>query len=253
MMFYEFLSFFRILGKAISIPDKRLHYRQIEHEEVIAMYYSDYEQFSESEERHSQSSTDVTPTNSPRTSTSDIPETRLSREKISYQCTPEIDLSTTFSSLLQIKPIQIRSPTHKKKQNQSILRSDIASSKWMKSYRPDTSMNIGRNSAKSYISLDYTKNLSNINSLESRVSTRIFTARLRESNLQPLYSPELHNGVFRNGSQPHHIMRKVSLPPLLKEDEKKKMAVGSAIKQNKYRKNSNKLHLDRLKYNGPFS
>ncbi|XP_045526851.1 uncharacterized protein LOC123715671 [Pieris brassicae] len=238
----------RILGKAISIPDKRLHYRQIEHEEVIAMHYSDYEQFSESEERHSQSSTDVTPTNSPRTSTSDIPDTKLNREKITYQYSPEIDLLDKFSSLLQIKPIQIRSPSHKKKQNQSVLRSDIASSKWMKPYRPDTSVNYGRNSAKSYISLDHTKN-SNMSSLDNRINSRVFTARLRESSLQPLHSPESYNGTFRYGQQNKYNIRKVSLPPLLREEEKKKVVVGSAKKPSKSRKSSTKLHLDRLKHN----
>ncbi|XP_045493972.1 uncharacterized protein LOC123693068 isoform X1 [Colias croceus] len=242
----------RVIGKGLPTPDRRLHYRQIEHEEIIAMHYSDYEQFSESEERQSQSSTDVTPTNSPRASLEDMHNTKLSREKTSYSTYgPDIDVSDTFSSLLHITPIQIRSPSHKKKQSQSILRSDIASSKWMKTHRPDSSINFGRNSAKSYISLD-TKNLCNLNSVEQKKNNnRVFTARLRDmSHLQPLNSPDIQHGIskYQNGMQPQYNIRKVSLPPLLLEEEKKKVSFGSAKKQTKYRKNNKMHHFDKYKH-----
>ncbi|CAK1545969.1 unnamed protein product [Leptosia nina] len=237
---------FRVVGKAIPIPEKKVPYRQIEHEEVIAMNYSDYEQFSESEDRHSQSSTDITPTNSPRASSEHITDTKLSREKM-FNYGPN-NLSDTFSSLLQITPIHIRTPILKKRQSQSILRSEIASSRWMKSNRPDTSINLERNSAKSYISLYDTRNLSNICSLDRKMNGRINTARLRDSQLQNLYSPESHTELSSRGLYQNYGVKKVSLPPLLLEEERKKIPIASAKKQNKTRKSSTKMHIDR-RYN----
>lgn len=201
------------------------------------MHYSDHEQFSEMEERQSESSTDVTPQNSPRPSlTNEFLEPKLLREKVSYypNYSNDNDLPDTFCSLLQITPIQIRSPSMRKRQNSSILKSDISSSKWMRNSRPDSSVNCDRNSAKSYLSLD-TRNANNLvlsASERNKVySNRVLTARHRQlemTKLEPLYTPELtQNNVhdskcgFTNYSN-----KKVSLPPLMLEDEKKK--IGSA-------------------------
>ncbi|CAH2105307.1 unnamed protein product [Euphydryas editha] len=240
----------RIVGKAISLPEKRMCYRQMEHEEVIAMHYSDYDQFSESEERLSQSSTDVTPQNSPRVSiTGDIYEPKLSREKVSFKI-EESDLPDTFCSLLHITPIQIRSPSHRKRPNPSILRSDLASSRWMRNTRPGSSIHYERNSAKSFVSLD-TRNYTNIVTDNSKVlNARVLTARHRElAKLEPLYTPDYppNEGYkLNNGAHSHVNIRKVSLPPLLLEEEKRKMPVNSA-KKLRSRKLS-KGNLDKVKF-----
>lgn len=215
-------------------------YRHIEHDEVIAMHYSDYEQFSESEERLSQSSSDVTPQNSPRVSIAeDLHEPKLYREKVTFYPTfdEEPSLPDTFCSLLQITPIQIRSPSHRKRQGTSILRSELASSRWMRNSRPDSSINCDRNSAKSFVSLD-TRNYSNALSASERnkfLNSRVVTARHRDvTRLEPLCTPDVsQNEVMRlpNGMAQHYSIRKVSLPPLLLEEEKKKVVpVGSAKK-----------------------
>ncbi|CAG9795355.1 unnamed protein product [Diatraea saccharalis] len=223
----------RVVGKAIILPEKKLSYRQIEHDEVIAIHYSDYEEFSESEERLSQSSSDVTPQNSPRVS---IDEPKLSREKVTFHpmYTDEDDLPNSFCSLLQITPIHIRSPPHRKKQNPSILRSELASSRWMKSYRPDSSVNCDRNSAKSFVSLD-TRNYSNTLSASERnklMNSRVVTAKHRDlTRLEPLYDPDyLHNDISKmSNNVSNYNIRKVSLPPLLLEEERRKVAhIGSA-------------------------
>jgi hypothetical protein len=236
---------FRIVGKSIPLPDRRLCFRQSEHEEAIAVHYSDYEQFSESEERLSESSSDVTPQNSPRVSiTEEFYEPRLSRERVSFhpRYTEETDLPDTFCSLLQITPIQIRSPCHRKRQNTSILRSEMASSRWMRSSRPDSSLNCDRNSAKSFVSLD-TRNYGTALSASERnklLNSRVVTAKHRDlARLEPLYTPEHQNDVSK---QPNSIIcqqfniRKVSLPPLLLEEEKKKVSVGSGKKHLKTKK-----------------
>lgn len=200
----------------------------MEHDEIIAIHYSDYEQFSESEERLSESSNDVTPQNSPRASVINqfTEEPKLSREKLSQNYTN--DLPDSFCSLLQITPMNIRSSL-RKRQNSSVLKSEISSSKWMKNSRPDSSVNSDRNSAKSYMSLDM-RNFNNmVLSASERykvVNNRVLTARHREgAKLEPLYTPELtqtflHDGRYTNGG--NHLNKKISLPPLLVEDEKKK-------------------------------
>ncbi|KOB68043.1 S-antigen protein [Operophtera brumata] len=231
-----------IVGKAIQLPEKRTSsFRQIEHDEVIAMHYDNYEQFSESEERLSQSSTDVTPQNSPRPSiasiSEDLHEPRLFREKVSFYPTyDDGNLLDSFGSLLQISPIQIHSTPPKKKQNSSILKSEIASSRWMRNSRPDSSRNCDRNSAKSFVSLD-TRNYLALSASERNkiLNSRVeVTARHRElARLEPLCSPDLLQESTKTQSlnspfQCH--MRKVSLPPLLLEEEKRKVA--SAKKHN---------------------
>lgn len=199
------------------------------------MHYSDYEEFSESEERLSQSSTDITPQNSPRPSADDLHEPRLTREKVSFHPNSflEPDLPDTFCSLLQITPIQIRSPSHRKRQNPTILRSEIASSRWMRSSRPESSVHCDRNSAKSFVSLD-TRNYGSIAlsaSDNSKVlNGRVLTARHRElARLEPLYTPDLpHSDPNKslNSSQHQYNIRKVSLPPLHLQEEKKKVSTG---------------------------
>lgn len=241
---------FRIVGKAISLPEKRLCYRQMDHEEVIAMHYSDYDQFSESEERLSQSSTDVTPQNSPRVSiTEDIYEPKLSREKVSFKI-EEPDLPDTFCSLLHITPIQIRSPSQRKRPNPSLLRSDLVSSRWMRNTRPGSSFHYERSSAKSFVSLD-TRNYDSIVTDNSKVlNARVLTARHRElAKLEPLYTPDYppnEGSKLNNGTHSQVNMRKVSLPPLLLEEEKRKVPVNSA-KKLRSRKIS-KGYLDKVKF-----
>lgn len=201
---------------------------------MIAVHYSDYEQFSESEERLSQSSTDVTPQNSPRVSVEFEP--RITREKIS--CYPkqdeESDFEDTFSSLLQITPIQIRSP-YRKRQTHSILRSEVASSRWMRGNRPESSVN--RGSAKSYVSLDAGRYAIDGKSHNGRV----VTARHRDvARLEPIYTPEPPIDVMRN---PQYGNRKVSLPPLSMDEERRKIAsVGSAKRIGKYKKTQPKYN-----------
>ncbi|KAM3960981.1 uncharacterized protein ACR2FA_004928 [Aphomia sociella] len=251
----------RIVGKAIPLPEKRLCYRQMEHDEVIAIHYSDYEEFSESEERLSQSSTDVTPQNSPRVSIAeDLFESKLSREKVSFYPTyynEEYALPDSFCSLLQITPIQIRSPSYKKRQNPSLLRSEIASSRWMRSTRPESSLNCDRNSAKSFVSLD-TRNYGNLalsaSGCNNLYNNRVVTARHRDlTRLEPLCSPDLQQNdmsKLSNGIPQQYSIRKVSLPPLLLEEEKKKVMVGSAKKHNaRARKSVSKFYqLDKVKH-----
>lgn len=254
----------RIVGKAIHLPEKRLSYRQIEHDEVIAMHYSDYEEFSESEERLSESSNDVTPQNSPRPSIAedlcDSRGDRLSREKVSFypMYNDEQELPDSFCSLLQITPIHIRSPSIKKKQNPSILRSEVASSRWMKNTRPDSSVNCDRNSAKSFVSLDPMNYCNLALSASERnvlLNNRGVTARHRDlGRLEPLYTPDVpQNDLVRlsNGISPLYNIRKVSLPPLLLEEEKKKVSVSSAKKHNmKPRKSVGKsfIQFDRIRH-----
>ncbi|KAJ8727376.1 hypothetical protein PYW07_001495 [Mythimna separata] len=250
----------RIVGKGIQLPEKRLSYRQMEHDEVIAMHYSDYEEFSESEERLSQSSTDVTPQNSPRVSAEDVAEHRLHRDKVSFYplYNDDTDLPDAFCSLLQITPIHIHSP-HRKRQNPSILRSELASSRWMRNPRPDSSLNCDRNSAKSFVSLD-TRNYGNTalsaSERNALMNSRVVTARHRDlARLEPIYTPEIpQSEVMRlpNGISSNFSIRKVSLPPLLLEEEKKKVSISSARKHNvRTRKSGPKgmFQLDRVKYN----
>lgn len=240
----------RIVGKAIPLPEKRLCYRLMDHEEVIAMHYSDYDQFSESEERLSQSSTDVTPQNSPRVSiTEDIYEPKLSREKVSFKI-EEPDLPDTFCSLLHITPIQIRSPSQRKRPNPSLLRSDLVSSRWMRNTRPGSSFHYERSSAKSFVSLD-TRNYNSIVTDNSKVlNARVLTARHRElAKLEPLYTPDYppnEGSKLNNGTHSQVNMRKVSLPPLLLEEEKRKVPVNSA-KKLRSRKMS-RGYLDKVKF-----
>lgn len=227
------------------------------------MHYSNYEQFSESEDRLSQSSTDVTPQNSPRISideihepkltrisvTDEIHEPKLSREKVSFKLHEEIELPDTFCSLLHITPIQIRSPIYRKKTNQTILRSDLASSKWMRN-RPESSI-YERNSAKSFVSLDTRNYLRPESKIDSKiVNARVLTARHRElARLEPLYTPESQNDGSKLGNGLQHFqIRKVSLPPLLLEEEKRKVTVGSARKLSKSRKGTSKIYSERVKH-----
>lgn len=217
------------------------------------MHYSDYEQFSESEERLSQSSSDVTPQNSPRSSINDLQEPKLAREKVAfYPAFEEDDLSDTFCSLLHITPIQIRSPSHRKKPNPCILRSEIASSRWMKSSRPDSSLNCDRNSAKSFVSLD-TRSYIPFSASEGNnlLNNRVVTAKHRElGRLKPLLTPETQNDLSKTFNTQQCNIRKVSLPPLLLEEEKRKVA--SAKKHNiKTRKGSKSFYqLDRFRHWG---
>ncbi|XP_013200185.2 uncharacterized protein LOC106142827 [Amyelois transitella] len=229
----------RVVGKGLPLPEKRLCYRQMDHDEVIAVHYSDYEQFSESEERLSQSSTDVTPQNSPRVSIcEEVQESKLSREKVSFypMFDDEPGLPDSFCSLLQITPLQIRSPSQRKRYNPSILRSELASSRWMRTSRPDSSINCDRNSAKSFVSLD-TRNYGNIAlsaSDHNKLYGRVVTARHRDlARLEPLCSPELQQSDITrltNGIPQQYSLRKVSLPPLLLDEEKRKATVNSAKK-----------------------
>ncbi|XP_050664100.1 uncharacterized protein LOC126964832 [Leptidea sinapis] len=220
----------RVVGKGLPGPEKQLYFRQISNEEVIALNYNNYEQYSESEERLSQSSADVTPTNSPRTSSSGDYEPTLCREKFSHKMNTD-EISDRFSSLLHISSLQIRSPLPRRKQNQSVLRSEVASSRWMRSSRPESSINLGRNSAKSYISFD-TRNL-NINSTECNTLRKgVFTARNSEPPNHQMYATDIHNGMFARTN-----LRKISLPPLMLEEEKR-ILVSSAKKQKQRKLNS---------------
>lgn len=180
-----------------------------------------------------------------------ILNSRLTREKVSFYPTyDDHDLPDTFCSLLQITPIQIRSPLPRKKQSSSILRSELASSRWMRNCRPDSSINCDRNSAKSFVSLD-PRNYMALSASERNtlLNSRVVTARHRElARLEPLCSPEVpHESPKVNGSQQYHI-RKVSLPPLLLEEEKRKVA--SAKKHNvKSRKRGQPFYqLDRVRH-----
>lgn len=173
---------------------------------------------------------------------------RLSREKVSFYPTHgDEDLPNSFCSLLQITPIQIRSPSQRKKQTSSVLRSEMASSRWMRNSRPDSSLNCDRNSAKSFVSLD-TRNYMALSASDRNtiLNSRVVTARHRElARLEPLCSPEIpRESPKAMNSQQYHI-RKVSLPPLLLEEEKRKVA--SAKKNNKKpRKRSQQFYqLDR--------
>lgn len=223
------------MGKAIKLPEKKLSYRNVELDETIAIHYSDHEHSTEGSERLSQSSTDVTPQNSPRASiTEDLGENekRLTRDKMALYSTytDEAELPDTFCSLLQITPIQIHSPLHRKRLKSSIVKSDIASSRWMKT-RPDSSVLSARNSAKSFISLD-TRNYSTMAlsaSDRDKVMNRVVTARQRD-RLEPLRTPDTPSDMGRMSL--HQLsVRKVSLPPLLLEEEKRKIGTfGSATK-----------------------
>lgn len=249
----------RIVGRAIRLPDKRLFYKQTDHDEVIAMHYSDHKEFSESEERLSESSSDVTPQNSPRISVAeDFCEPKLHRERVTFgqPYNEGFDIPGTFCSLLQITPLQIHSPSHRKKQNSTILRSEIASSKWMRN-RPDSSVNCDRNSAKSFISLD-TRNYNNYalsaSERNTLLNTRVVTARHRDiTRLEPI-TPEVTHNILKlpNGVQYPYSIRKVSLPPLLLEEERKKvMSMDSAKKSSsKARKSVSKnlFHMDRARH-----
>lgn len=238
------------------MPEKRLSYRQIDHDEVIAIHYSDYDQFSESEERLSQSSTDVTPQNSPRVSLSEeVFEPKLSREKVSFHqpYDEEPNLPDSFCSLLQITPLHIRSPSYRKRPNPSILRSELASSRWMRSSRPDSSINCDRNSAKSFVSLD-TRNYGNMALSASEKNklyhSRVVTARHRD-RLEPLCSPDLqqNDAKVANSLPQQYNIRKVSLPPLLFGEEKKKVTCSAKKYNVKTRKNVSKnfYQWDRIK------
>lgn len=191
---------------------------------------------------------------------SDELEPKLSREKVSF-CTTfieEPDIPDTFSSLLHITPIQIRSPSHRKRYNPSILKSEIASSRWMRTSRPDSSVNCDRNSAKSFVSLDH-RNYGNValsaSERNKMINSRVLTARHRDlTRLEPLYTPEVpQNDIIRlqNGMSHQYNIRKVSLPPLLLEEEKRKVgSVSSAKKHSKSRKTLSKTHhLDRTRHN----
>lgn len=173
----------RVIGKAISLPEKRPSFRGIEHDEVIAMHYSDYEEFSESEERLSQSSTDVTPQNSPRISIENLSETKIQREKVNLftMFGDEHELPDSFCSLLHITPIQIRSPLQRKRQN-PFIKSEIASSRWMRNCRPDSSVNYDRNSAKSFVSLDPSNYGTAMSASERKngLNGRVITANSRD-------------------------------------------------------------------------
>ncbi|KAG6445823.1 uncharacterized protein LOC115440681 [Manduca sexta] len=249
---------FRVVGRGLPLPEKRLSYRQVEHDEVIVMHYSDYEQFSESEERLSQSSSDVTPQNSPRVSVEDLCEPRLTREKVTFSSNFNEDLPDSFCSLLHITPLQIHSPAPRKRQNQSIIRSELASSRWMRGSRPDSSLNCGRNSAKSFVSLDI-RNYGNMalsaTDRNNLMNGRVVTARNRDmTKLEPLHTPELSpTDVSKLTSTPYQCsIRKVSLPPLFLEEEKKKVTpVSPAKKHNmksrKRRKSS--CQFDKVKNN----
>lgn len=226
------------------------------------MNYSDHEQLSEGSERLSQSSTDVTPQNSPRVSIAedlgDCLDKKLFREKITFYPTSyedEKDFPDTFCSLLQITPIQIHSPLQRKRLNSSILKSDVASSRWMRKNRPDSSVNCDRNSAKSFISLD-TRNYSTTAlsaSDRDKVMNRVVTARQRDK-LEPLYQ-DTHHGDIGRLSLHQLSVRKVSLPPLLLEEEKRKIgSYGSDTKTNisrvRPRKGAQKslFQIDRVKH-----
>ncbi|KAJ2952201.1 hypothetical protein O0L34_g4481 [Tuta absoluta] len=265
----------RVVGRSVKLPEKKPGFKPVQYDEVVMMHYSDYNQFSESEERLSQSSTDVTPQNSPRESACDNTfefnvtqeknsgdvyfEPKLSREKM--QSIPlhgnETELPNSFCSLLHITPLQARSPSQRKRQNPSILRSEIASSRWMKNSRPDSSINCDRNSAKSFVSLDprtYGTVALSASERNKMLSTRVLTARHRDiTRLEPLYTPDIPpNEMNRtsNGISYPYSMRKISLPPLMLEEEKRKV-VHSAKKQNKARKNvpKNVYQLDRMRHN----
>lgn len=121
----------------------------------------------------------------------------------------------------------------------------------MRNSRPDSSVNCDRNSAKSFVSLDPRNYVAlSASGRNTILNSRVVTARHRElARLEPLCSPELPHESPKalNGSQQYHI-RKVSLPPLLLEEEKRKVA--SAKKQNiKSRKRSQPFYqLDRARH-----
>lgn len=245
----------RIVGKAIQLSEKRLSCRQFECDEVFAMHYSDYEKFSESEERLSQSSTDVTPQNSPRASVEDLHEPKLMREKLLYPVNNEyIELPDSFCSLLQITPIQIHSPLHRKRQS---LKPEVTSSRWMRGSRPDSSVNCDRNSAKSFASWD-TRNHGNTLSASERIAfmnSRVVTAKHRDlKRLEPLCSPGMTQNDVSNllsGNSYQYGVRKVSLPPLLLDERKKVASVSSAKKYSIKTKKGAKclFQLDKVKHN----
>lgn len=218
------------------------------------MHYSDYEKFSESEERLSQSSNDVTPQNSPRTSIEDLHEPKLMREKVLYPMNNKyIDLPDSFCSLLQISPMQMHSPLHRKRQ---ILRSEVTSSRWMRGSRPDSSMVYDRNSAKSFASWD--RKYGNALSASERntfINSRVVTAKQRDLKmLESPCSPEItQNGVLNllSGTSYQYGVRKVSLPPLHLDEKKKLTSVSSAKKYNTKTKKGAKyvFQLDKVKHN----
>ncbi|XP_063533072.1 uncharacterized protein LOC134743516 [Cydia strobilella] len=241
----------RVIGKAILLPEKRLSFRGIEHDEVIAMHYSDYEEFSESEERLSLSSTDVTPQNSPRISIENLSETKMQREKVNLfsMFGDEHELPDSFCSLLHITPIQIRSPLQRKRQN-PFIKSEIASSRWMRNSRPESSVNYDRNSAKSFVSLDPSNYGTAMSASERKngINGRVITAKSRDlAKLEPLHTPEYHDTHrLPSAFGQHNNARKVSLPPLLLEEDKRKVSAGK--KHMKTRKPSKHVYnLDRVK------
>lgn len=119
----------------------------------------------------------------------------------------------------------------------------------MRNSRPDSSINCDRNSANSFVSLD-TRNYIALSASDRNtiLNSRDSRARHRElARLEPLCSPELPQESQKtvDSSYQYHI-RKVSLPPLLLEDEKRKVA--SAKKNNlKSRKRNHQFyHLDKV-------
>lgn len=129
----------------------------------------------------------------------------------------------------------------------------------MKNPRPDSSLNCDRNSAKSFVSLDTRKygNMAFSASERNAVrNNRVVTAKHRDlARLEPICTPEIAQSDaarLPNGISSHFSIRKVSLPPLLLEEEKKKVSISSARKHNvRTRKSVPKgmFQLDRVKYN----
>lgn len=126
----------------------------------------------------------------------------------------------------------------------------------MKTSRPDSSVNCDRNSAKSFVSLDprtYGNVALSASERNKIMNSRVLTARQRDlARLQPLYTPEVpQNEMVRlqNGMLHQYNIRKVSLPPLLLEEEKGKVAAYSAKKHRTRKSFSKTHHLDKSRHN----
>lgn len=248
----------RILGKKIPIPEMRHYFRRTEEEEVHALNRTDCSDFSESEERLSDSSlSDTTLYNSPIIQTprncKNIPASASSVRN----ALPNNDLKNfqdSFNSILQITPLYQRTPSaysgRSYRQYSSILKSEISSSKWTRNTSPDIvilpqnldnphNMYDNRNSATPLLSLGSRKSaLSTLSAKDTNKlvnGKRVLTARQRDmsslSRYQPMQSrhsvileSKIKNNRVYNSFDSNKSKGKVSLPPILHLEEKSKLA-----------------------------
>lgn len=126
----------------------------------------------------------------------------------------------------------------------------------MRQHRPDSSLHSDRTSAKSFVSLD-TRNCGLVLSASERNKVLVNRVNSRYGKrLHPLYTPDLPpQEMYKLPSSMHSLTsRKVSLPPLMIEEEKRKMvAVSSPQKLNvniKPRRSMSRsfLNLERSKF-----